>query len=157
MPLREHNALLIAAGYAPKFSETPLATQELAPVRKAIEFILAQQEPYPALVMNRYWDVLMMNQALVRVFGKVRGRAPLHGNILRQIFDPNDMKSCGSRACFRPMRKPRSCAARSGEEEPHDVKEHRRGEAHGVHAIEHATVAFDHHTPVFGAEAALHR
>jgi transcriptional regulator with XRE-family HTH domain len=92
MPLREHNALLIAAGYAPKYSETPLATQELAPVRQAIEFILAQQEPYPAFVMNRYWDVQMMNQALVRVFGRVRGRAPLHGNILRQIFDPNDMR-----------------------------------------------------------------
>jgi transcriptional regulator with XRE-family HTH domain len=92
MPLREHNALLIAAGYAPKYSETPLATQELAPVRKAIEFLLAQQEPYPAFVMNRYWDVLMTNQALIRIFGKVRGRAPLHGNVLRQIFDPDDMR-----------------------------------------------------------------
>jgi transcriptional regulator with XRE-family HTH domain len=92
MPLREHNALLIAAGYAPKYSETPLSTQELAPVRKAIDFILSQQEPYPAFVMNRYWDVVTTNQALVRILGKVRGRAPLHGNILRQIFDPNDMR-----------------------------------------------------------------
>jgi transcriptional regulator with XRE-family HTH domain len=92
MPLREHNALLVSAGYAPKYSETPLATRELAPVRKDIEFILAQQEPYPAFVMNRYWDVQMTNQALVRIFEKARGRAPIHGNILRQIFDPNDMR-----------------------------------------------------------------
>lgn len=92
MPLREHNALLMAAGYAPRYAETSLATQELAPARRAIEFILKQQEPYPAFVMDRYWNVLMTNSALPRIFGKVRGRAPLHGNILHQIFDPNDMR-----------------------------------------------------------------
>ena len=47
--------------------------------------------------------------------------------------------------------------ARHGVEEPHDVKEHRRGEADGIHAVQHAAVAFDHHAPVLGAEAALHR
>jgi transcriptional regulator with XRE-family HTH domain len=92
VPLRERNALLLAAGYAPTYSETPLATDELAPMRQAIEFILRQQEPYPALVMNRYWDVVMVNDALTRVFHLVRGGPPLHGNVLRQIFDPDDMR-----------------------------------------------------------------
>lgn len=92
MPLREHNALLMAAGYAPRYSETSLSTQELAPARKAIEFILHQQEPYPAYVMNRHWDVLMTNRALPKIFAMIRGRAPLHDNILHQIFDPNDMR-----------------------------------------------------------------
>ncbi|MET0229906.1 MAG: helix-turn-helix transcriptional regulator [Rhodanobacteraceae bacterium] len=92
MPLRERNALMIAAGYAPEFRETPLATPEMAPVRRALEFMLAQQEPYPALVMTRHWDVVLVNDALTRVFGALAGRAPKHANILRQIFDPDDMR-----------------------------------------------------------------
>jgi transcriptional regulator with XRE-family HTH domain len=92
MPLREHNTLLVAAGYAPKYRETSLATPELAPVRRAIDFILEQQEPYPVFVMNKHWDVLATNRALTRVINLVRGRAPLHNNIMRQIFDPNDMR-----------------------------------------------------------------
>jgi len=92
MPLRERNALMIAAGYAPEYHETALTTPEMAPVRRAIEFILEQQEPYPALVMNRHWDLLMANRALTRVFGVVRGGAPTHANVLYQIFDPDDMR-----------------------------------------------------------------
>jgi transcriptional regulator with XRE-family HTH domain len=93
MPLREHNALLIAAGYAPVHRETPLTTPEMAAVRRAIEFILEHQEPYPALVTNRYWDVLMTNRALTRVFDLLCNRGPLHTNVMRQVFDPNDMRS----------------------------------------------------------------
>lgn len=93
MPLRERNALLIAAGYAPKYRETGLGTPELAQVRRAIEFVLEQQEPYPAFVLNRYWDVLMANRAAARVNRFVmRGVASAHQNMLRQIFDPNDLR-----------------------------------------------------------------
>lgn len=92
MPLRERNALLVSAGYAPRYRETPLATPELAPVRRAIEFMLAQQEPYPAIVTNRHWDILMTNRALGRVFGALRDTPPIHGNIIRQVFDPDDMR-----------------------------------------------------------------
>src|ERR671923_1186797 len=41
-------------------------------------------------------------------------------------------------------------------EKPYDVEKHRRGETDGIRAIQHATVPLDHHTPVLGAEAALH-
>lgn len=93
MPLRERNALLVAAGYAPKYRETELATPELAQVRRAIEFIIEQQEPYPAFVLNRHWDVLMANRAAMRVNGFVmRGRASAHQNMIRQIFDPDDLR-----------------------------------------------------------------
>ena len=93
MPLRERNALLMAAGFAPKYPETALATPEMTQVRRAIEFILAQQEPYPAFVLNRRWDVLMANRAAVRVNGFVmRGRASAHQNMIRQIFDPDDLR-----------------------------------------------------------------
>ncbi|MDI9239158.1 helix-turn-helix transcriptional regulator [Lysobacter sp. LF1] len=93
MPLRERNALLVAAGFAPRYPETALATPELAQVRRAIEFILAQQEPYPAFVLNRHWDVLMANAAAARVNAFVmRGRPSAHGNMIRQIFDPDDLR-----------------------------------------------------------------
>jgi len=94
MPLRERNALLMAAGYAPKYPETALATPELAQVRRAIEFILDQQEPYPAFVLNRRWDVLMANRAAARINHFVmRGRASTHQNMIRQIFDPEDLRA----------------------------------------------------------------
>jgi len=92
MPLRERNTLLLAAGYAAKYDETDLSTAPMAPVRRAIEFILRQQEPYPALVTNRYWDVLLSNGALKRLFGRIRNGPPRHMNVLRQIFDPQDMR-----------------------------------------------------------------
>jgi transcriptional regulator with XRE-family HTH domain len=92
MPLRERNALMVAAGYAPQYRETPLSTPEMAPVRRAIECILHQQEPYPAFVTNRHWDVLLINRGVTRLFGLLRGGAPLHSNIVRQVFDPNDMR-----------------------------------------------------------------
>jgi len=92
MPLRERNTLLVAAGYAAKYAETDLSTAQMAPVRRAIEFILKQQEPYPALVTNRHWDMLMGNEALLRLFGRMRGGPPTHGNVLRQVFDPADMR-----------------------------------------------------------------
>lgn len=92
MPLRERNALLVAAGHAPEYHESALDTDSMRPVRRAIEFIIGQQEPYPALVMNRHWDVLAANRALGRVFGLLRGGPPTHDNILRQIFDPADMR-----------------------------------------------------------------
>jgi transcriptional regulator with XRE-family HTH domain len=93
MPLRERNALLVAAGYAARYAETALATPELDQVRRAIEFILRQQEPYPAFVLNRRWDVLMANDAALRVNRFVmRGRASAHDNMVRQIFDPADLR-----------------------------------------------------------------
>lgn len=93
MPLRERNALLLAAGYAARYAETALGTPELERVRRAIDFILQQQEPYPAFVLNRRWDVLMANRAALRVNRYVmRGRDSTHGNMIRQIFDPADLR-----------------------------------------------------------------
>lgn len=92
LPLRDRNAMLVAAGYAPMFRETALTMPEMDPVRRAIEFILRQQEPYPAIVMNRHWEILLANEAVGRVFGMVHGGPPKHSNVLRQVFDPEDMR-----------------------------------------------------------------
>lgn len=92
MPLRERNALLIAAGYAPRYAETDLNTPELTQVRRAIDLIVEHQEPYPAFVLNRRWDVLLANRAAARVADFLIGGSA-HANMLRQFFDPADMRS----------------------------------------------------------------
>jgi transcriptional regulator with XRE-family HTH domain len=62
VPLRERNALLLAAGYAPIYHETPLDAAEMAPVRAALDTILAGHEPFPAVVVDRHWDLVTANR-----------------------------------------------------------------------------------------------
>jgi transcriptional regulator with XRE-family HTH domain len=61
VPLRERNALLLAAGYAPVYPATSLEADEMAPVRDALDRILSGHEPYPALIVDRRWDVIAAN------------------------------------------------------------------------------------------------
>jgi transcriptional regulator with XRE-family HTH domain len=94
VPLRERNTLLMAAGFAPLYLETNLSAPELAPVRAALDAILRQQEPYPAVVMNRYWDILRVNDAAVRFFRFMLGEraSTLPSNVLRRMFDPGAVR-----------------------------------------------------------------
>src|SRR6266849_9204957 len=64
VPVRERNHLLLAAGYAPAFPERSLEDPELAPVREALDRILTGHEPYPAIVVDRYWNVVAANSAM---------------------------------------------------------------------------------------------
>ena len=64
VPLRERNALLLAAGYAPVYAERRLDDAELAPVREALERFLTAHLPYPALVLDRRFDIVLANEAL---------------------------------------------------------------------------------------------
>jgi transcriptional regulator with XRE-family HTH domain len=66
IPLRQHNALLLAAGFAPAWRESDLTEPELAQVSSAIEYILAQQEPFPAVAVDRRWNLLKANGGAVR-------------------------------------------------------------------------------------------
>ena len=61
VPLRERNRLLLAAGYAPLFGERPLDGEEMEPVRDALRRFLAAHEPYPVIVVDRHWNVVMAN------------------------------------------------------------------------------------------------
>jgi len=91
MPLRERNALMLAAGYAPLFSETPLPA--LDRMRDAIELILRHQEPYPAFVISRSWEILHANEAAARMSQfLMQGRPIRHTNMLHQVFDPDDFR-----------------------------------------------------------------
>ncbi len=93
MPLRERNALMIAAGFTPRYGETPLSEPQLERMRDAIDFILRHQEPYPAFVVDRRWEVVGANDAAMRMNRfLMRGRAMRHTNMLHQIFDPEDFR-----------------------------------------------------------------
>jgi transcriptional regulator with XRE-family HTH domain len=64
VPIRERNALLLAAGYAPIYPEHPLEAPEMAPVRQALDRFLRAHEPYPALVVDRHHNLVTANDAL---------------------------------------------------------------------------------------------
>ncbi|MCZ0962663.1 helix-turn-helix domain-containing protein [Paracoccus benzoatiresistens] len=64
VPLREQNAMLVAAGHAPAFAERPLASPDMAGMRLLIERILTGYEPHPALALDRGWKILAMNRAV---------------------------------------------------------------------------------------------
>jgi transcriptional regulator with XRE-family HTH domain len=63
VPLRERNALLLAAGYAPRYAETPLDDAEMRQVRGALQRLLDSHQPYPGAVIDRMWNVVLSNQA----------------------------------------------------------------------------------------------
>lgn len=99
VPLRQRNEMLLAAGFAPAYRESNLAAPELAPVRRAIDFMLKQQEPYPAVVIDRLWNLLQANEAAnaftVFLFeGMPPAPPPGKGpNLLRWILDPQALRS----------------------------------------------------------------
>jgi transcriptional regulator with XRE-family HTH domain len=64
VPLRERNTLLVAAGYAPAYAESRLDAAEMAPVREALEVVLRGHEPYPALVVDRGWNLVTANRSI---------------------------------------------------------------------------------------------
>jgi len=67
LPLRNRNRLLVAAGFAPVFPQRALDSEAMKPVRQALQRLLLHHEPYPALVMDRGWNILMTNAALDRL------------------------------------------------------------------------------------------
>lgn len=63
IPLRERNTLMLSAGYAPIFAESEWSAPEMQSLTKALERVLRQHEPYPAVVMDRHWHVVMRNES----------------------------------------------------------------------------------------------
>ena len=63
VPLRERNTLLLAAGYAPRFSETSLDDAAMGRVRVSLQRMLDAHDPYPGVVIDRAWNVLLANHA----------------------------------------------------------------------------------------------
>jgi transcriptional regulator with XRE-family HTH domain len=94
IPLRERNALLLASGYAPRYREESIDAGQMTMVSRAIDRMLEQQEPHPALVLDRYWNVIRTNQAAPRFFGSfiVLEARSKPCNLLDLMFDPAGMR-----------------------------------------------------------------
>jgi transcriptional regulator with XRE-family HTH domain len=93
VPLRERNALLLAAGYAPLYRHTGLDAPEIEAARRAVELLMAQLEPCPVLVVDRYWNTLRMNAGAKRVLALFPGcdsATPHNGP--RLVFDPQGLR-----------------------------------------------------------------
>jgi transcriptional regulator with XRE-family HTH domain len=94
IPLRERNTLMVSAGYAPIFAESEWSAPEMQSLNKALERVLRQHEPYPAIVMDRYWHVVMRNESAPRFFNHfidLEARKPPR-NLLHLMFDPKGLR-----------------------------------------------------------------
>lgn len=92
VPLRERNALLVAAGFAPTYRERPLDAPGMAAVRGVLDRILAGHEPYPALVVDRWWDLVAANRSVGVLLEGIAPEAlapPL--NVLRISLSPQGL------------------------------------------------------------------
>lgn len=96
LPLRERNLLLGAAGFAPVYRETALDAAPMAHVRRALDHMLAQQEPFPAIVLDRSWNVLRMNRGAQQLFACFL--SPLDpppivvANVVHALFHPKGLR-----------------------------------------------------------------
>jgi len=101
IPLRDRNQLLVVAGFAPIFKERDLNSDEMNAVHHALEMSLAHHEPYPAIVADRNWDLVMANEAAHRLVGligdpeEVWQRVDPSGNknVYRLTFHPLGMQA----------------------------------------------------------------
>jgi transcriptional regulator with XRE-family HTH domain len=94
VPLRDRNILLLAAGYAPIYAEGAWNAPEMQSISRALERVLRQHEPFPAVVMDRYWNVTIANDAAPRFFNcfvDMAARKPPR-NLLHLMFDPKGMR-----------------------------------------------------------------
>jgi len=92
VPLRERNGLLLAAGYAPQYAERSLETSEMEPVRQALDRFLRAHEPYPAVVVDRHYNLLAANDAVgVLTAGCAAELLEPPANSLRITLHPDGM------------------------------------------------------------------
>ena len=94
IPFRDRNTLLLAAGFAPLYAEDAWNAKEMQSVTGAVSRMLRQHEPFPAVVMDRYWNVVMANDAAPRFFNCFIDMSARKGprNLLHLLFDPDGLR-----------------------------------------------------------------
>jgi transcriptional regulator with XRE-family HTH domain len=99
VPLRQQNAMLLAAGFAPAYAERKLDAPELGQVSAALDRALQQQEPFPAVVVDRIYNLVRANQAALMLLGTLLDPAalapPASGaphNLLRRVARPDGLR-----------------------------------------------------------------
>src|SRR5262245_8496410 len=92
VPLREQNTMLLAAGYAPRYSHTPLDDESMRAVRASIQRMLDAHDPYPGVVVDRHWNVVLANRAATALTGDLPAALagpPLH--VYRVCLHPDGL------------------------------------------------------------------
>jgi hypothetical protein len=92
VPLRDRNHMLLAAGFAPAYEERAIDAPEMAPVREALDRVLAGHEPYPAVVVDRWWNLVAANRSIA-LFTEHAAAHLLEPpvNVLRLALHPNGL------------------------------------------------------------------
>lgn len=95
VPLRDRNTLLMAAGFAPTYPQTPLDAEEMAPVRRALDKILTSHLPFPAVVVDRHWNLVSANETALAILtdGVDPGLLGPRANALRVCLHPDGLAS----------------------------------------------------------------
>lgn len=97
LELRERNTFLVSAGFAAMYPMTPLEARAMAPVNRAIDLLLAQQEPYGAVLIDRCWNVLRANEGARRLLAAFLdpSAVPLHvaANLVRATLHPEGLRA----------------------------------------------------------------
>jgi len=90
LPLRERNGLLLSAGFAPRFGERPLTSQEMQEALRAVRLMLDAHEPYPAFALDRYWNIVHWNRPLALMLSDLTadGKSIDRINALDLVFRP---------------------------------------------------------------------
>lgn len=92
VPLRERNSMLLAAGYAPRFDATALDAPAMTRVYASLQRMLSAHDPYPGVVINSRWDVVLANRAASALMGLVEPASLLPTtNVFRMCLHPNGL------------------------------------------------------------------
>ncbi len=89
VPLRERNTMLLAAGFAPRYSRRELDAPEMQPVVSALQRMLDAHDPFPGVVIDRVWNVVLANQAAAALTaGLPAAVSGPPGNVFRMCLHP---------------------------------------------------------------------
>lgn len=92
--LQDSNLLLQAAGFAPAYRRSDINSSDMAPVREALTLMLEKQEPYPAVVLDGHWNIIMANQAQMNMSAALLNvtAVPQDINLLRMVFSHDALR-----------------------------------------------------------------
>lgn len=97
VPLRDRNAMLVSAGFAPVYSERTIDHPDLVDIRNALELMLKAHNPFPAYVIDRTWNLVLANDAALNMIAAIPASAQAHsGNAARLLLHPDGVRNITS-------------------------------------------------------------
>ncbi|WP_162937358.1 helix-turn-helix domain-containing protein [Indioceanicola profundi] len=91
VPLRHQDAMLLAAGFAPAYGTRPPEAPEMRPIQAVLDRMLERQEPFPAVVVDRHYNLVQANEGAMRLLGFLLGPEAASAppiNLVQALFSP---------------------------------------------------------------------